>query len=181
MVVDCVTFDRAPLGRRGYNEDQVDDFLDAVVATLELRERTIRTPPLVFRPAPTEQPTPMPFAQPPSLPADDPIPTTQPLRDRDPDDDLDTDAATHSVGPDDLLALPLPPPPPGSRGYRAGDVEKLAKLLAAAIEQVDGPSANDVARFKLNRTFFTGQGYHTGVVDVLIQAWLDELRNREAQ
>ncbi len=34
MVVDCVTFDRAPLGRRGYNEDQVDDFLDRVQATL---------------------------------------------------------------------------------------------------------------------------------------------------
>ena len=32
MVVDCVTFDRAPLGRRGYNEDQVDDFLDRVLA-----------------------------------------------------------------------------------------------------------------------------------------------------
>ena len=30
VVVDCVTFDRAPLGRRGYNEDQVDDFLDAL-------------------------------------------------------------------------------------------------------------------------------------------------------
>ena len=35
MVVDCVTFDRAPLGRRGYNEDQVDDFLDRMQATLE--------------------------------------------------------------------------------------------------------------------------------------------------
>lgn len=34
MVVDCVTFDRAPLGRRGYHEDQVDDFLDRVQATL---------------------------------------------------------------------------------------------------------------------------------------------------
>ncbi|MDQ3787680.1 MAG: DivIVA domain-containing protein, partial [Actinomycetota bacterium] len=34
IVVDVVTFDRAPLGRRGYNEDQVDDFLDRVQATL---------------------------------------------------------------------------------------------------------------------------------------------------
>jgi DivIVA domain-containing protein len=34
LVVDVVTFDRAPLGRRGYNEDQVDDFLDRIQATL---------------------------------------------------------------------------------------------------------------------------------------------------
>ncbi|MFC4854054.1 DivIVA domain-containing protein [Actinophytocola glycyrrhizae] len=34
IVVDVVTFDRAPLGRRGYHEDQVDDFLDRVQATL---------------------------------------------------------------------------------------------------------------------------------------------------
>jgi DivIVA domain-containing protein len=38
MVVDVVTFDRAPLGRRGYNEDQVDDFLDRVQATLAGRD-----------------------------------------------------------------------------------------------------------------------------------------------
>ncbi len=34
VVVDCVAFDKAPLGRRGYNEDQVDEFLDRVQATL---------------------------------------------------------------------------------------------------------------------------------------------------
>jgi len=34
IVVDVVTFDRAPLGRRGYHEDQVDDLLDRVQATL---------------------------------------------------------------------------------------------------------------------------------------------------
>lgn len=38
IVVDVVTFDRAPLGRRGYNEDQVDDFLDRVQATLAGRD-----------------------------------------------------------------------------------------------------------------------------------------------
>lgn len=54
VVVDCVTFDRAPLGRRGYNEDQVDDFLDRVQATLEgkdsLTAQSVRD--AIFDPAP---------------------------------------------------------------------------------------------------------------------------------
>src|SRR3954470_762620 len=58
MVVDCVTFDRAPLGRRGYNEDQVDDFLDRVHATLsgtddlsaqEVRDVIFDSAPLIRR------------------------------------------------------------------------------------------------------------------------------------
>ena len=58
MVVDCVTFDRAPLGRRGYNEDQVDDFLDRVHGTLsgadslsarEVREVIFDSAPLIRR------------------------------------------------------------------------------------------------------------------------------------
>lgn len=54
IVVDVVTFDRAPLGRRGYNEDQVDDFLDRVQATLagedQLTAREVRE--VEFDPAP---------------------------------------------------------------------------------------------------------------------------------
>src|ERR1700754_3298784 len=58
MVVDCVTFDRAPLGRRGYNEDQVDDFLDRIHGTLcgtdklsaaDVREVIFDSAPLIRR------------------------------------------------------------------------------------------------------------------------------------
>lgn len=58
LVVDVVTFDRAPLGRRGYHEDQVDEYLDRVQATLagtdnltaqEVREVVFDAAPLIRR------------------------------------------------------------------------------------------------------------------------------------
>jgi hypothetical protein len=80
----------------------------------------------------------------------------------------------------DVLALPLPPAPPGERGYRPGDVERLVKLLADAIvSDDDGPRPDDIAGLKLSRTFFIGQGYHIGAVEALRLAWVNELRRRE--
>lgn len=58
LVVDVVTFDRAPLGRRGYNEDQVDEYLDRIQAALagtdnltaqEVREVVFDAAPLIRR------------------------------------------------------------------------------------------------------------------------------------
>lgn len=58
LVVDVVTFDRAPLGRRGYHEDQVDEYLDRIQATLagtdnltaqEVREVVFDAAPLIRR------------------------------------------------------------------------------------------------------------------------------------
>ncbi|MPZ84688.1 MAG: hypothetical protein GEV28_31615 [Actinophytocola sp.] len=80
----------------------------------------------------------------------------------------------------DLLALPLPPAPPGERGYRPGDVERLVKLLADAVtDPGDGPGPDDIAGVKLSRTFFIGQGYHSGAVEALRLAWVNELRRRQ--
>lgn len=80
----------------------------------------------------------------------------------------------------DLLALPLPPAPPGERGYRPGDVERLVKLLADAVtDPGEGPGPDDIAAVKLSRTFFIGQGYHAGAVEALRLAWVNELRRRE--
>jgi DivIVA domain-containing protein len=161
--VRAVVFEDAPLLKRGYNEDQVDDFLDVIVATLEHLDRVRHAAPpthLVH----SEQTNPMVFAKPPSLADDDfgDIPT-QP----------------HIPPPNDLLALPLPPAPPGTRGYRPGDVEKLARLLARAVEDVDGPTSADIRTAPLHRTFFNGQGYRTDVIDTIINAWVEELRRRE--
>jgi DivIVA domain-containing protein len=174
-----VIFEAAPLIKRGYHEDQVDDFLDVVVGTLEMRERAAAPqPPVLQRPHPGEETAPMPFSQPPSIPAQDTTPAAHPAV-HPAEHDLEDDDLEAQPGPGDVLALPLPPAPPKARGYRPGDVEKLARLLAAAIERVDGPTSNDLARVKLSRTFFTGQGYHADVVDTLIDAWLWELRHRE--
>lgn len=78
----------------------------------------------------------------------------------------------------DHLALPLPPAPPGERGYRPGDVERLMKLLAAMLADPSSPGPDEFANLKLSRTFFVGQGYHAGAVDTLRKAWLDELTRR---
>jgi DivIVA domain-containing protein len=160
--VRAVVFEDAPLLKRGYNEDQVDDFLDVIVATLEHRDRVrVRHAEPPTRPVYAEQTNPMVFAGPPSLA----------------DDDFDTQP--HVPPPNDMLALPLPPAPPGTRGYRPGDVEKLARLLARAVEEVDGPSSADIRTAPLHRTFFNGQGYRTDVIDTIINAWVEELRRRE--
>jgi hypothetical protein len=76
------------------------------------------------------------------------------------------------------LALPLPPAPPGERGYRPGDVERLMQLLTAVLDSPEAPDPAELAELKLSRTFFVGQGYHAGAVDALRQAWLDELTRR---
>lgn len=158
--VRAVVFADAPLIKRGYNEDQVDDFLDVIVATLEHRDRVLHVDPPT-RPVPSEQTNPMVFASAPSLT----------------DEEFDTEP--HVPPPSDMLALPLPPAPPGTRGYRPGDVEKLARLLGRAVAEVDGPTAADVRTAPLHRTFFNGQGYRTDVIDTIINAWVEELRRRE--
>jgi hypothetical protein len=52
------------------------------------------------------------------------------------------------------------------------------KVLAAMLNDPDAPDPDQLASLKLARTFFVGQGYHAGAVDVLRQAWLDELNRR---
>ncbi|HVK21293.1 MAG TPA: DivIVA domain-containing protein, partial [Actinokineospora sp.] len=56
--VRAVTFDKAPFGKRGYHEDQVDDFLDRIESALagedpltaeEVRSAVFDTAPLVKR------------------------------------------------------------------------------------------------------------------------------------
>jgi DivIVA domain-containing protein len=159
-----VVFEDAPRIKRGYHEDQVDAFLDAVVDTFEQHERAVVTMSPPIHPGPSEQTEPMAFAHP-------------PLRTGGIEED---DIGAHVVTPQtDLLALPLPPAPPGTRGYRPGDVEKLVRLLTRAVEDLNGPTAEDIRTARLHRTFFNGQGYRTDVVDTLIAAWVEELRRRD--
>jgi len=162
--VRAVVFQDAPLIKRGYHEDQVDAFLDAVVGTFEQRERMrVDLPTAPRRPLSAEQTAPIAFAQAPAL-ADDDWAAAANL--------------AHVAPPTDRLSLPLPPAPPGTRGYRPGDVEKLARLLAEAVDAANGPSADDLRTAQLHRTFFTGQGYRTDVVDTVVAAWVEELRGR---
>ncbi|GAA2970363.1 DivIVA domain-containing protein [Actinokineospora diospyrosa] len=166
-----VTFDKAPFGKRGYHEDQVDDFLDRVEAALsgrvalsvaEVREIAFDAAPRVKRGYNEDQV----------------------------DEFLDSVAAElQARAVEDALKvipanseapyLPLPPAPPGTRGYHPTDVERLAHLLdRAANEHGAGPTAEQVEGLRIGLSAYPGQGYHPGAVDAIKDAWLAVLRRR---
>ncbi|SDD03789.1 DivIVA domain-containing protein [Actinokineospora iranica] len=90
-------------------------------------------------------------------------------------------SAPHEIIDPSVPFLPLPPAPADERGYRAVDVERLAHLLTrAAYEKDGGPTAKQIANAPLARTMFDGQGYHPGVIDTVVAAWVDELRRRRS-
>ncbi|GAA4414812.1 DivIVA domain-containing protein [Actinokineospora soli] len=149
--VRTAVFDSASLLRRGYDEDQVDAFLDAVVAALSERESAESGETVVFERVRAE-----------SRPEDggDRVPPPP-----------DTD----------VPYLPLPPAPPGVRGYRPGDVARLSRLLTlAATDPSNAPTAAQLGQLRLTLTYFVGQGYDPRAVDALVDAWTIELRRREA-
>ncbi|WP_330838267.1 hypothetical protein [Actinophytocola sp.] len=57
-------------------------------------------------------------------------------------------------------------------------MERLMRFFAEALYSPDAPDPTALASLKLSRTFFVGQGYHTGAIDTLRQAWVDELTRR---
>lgn len=145
-----VVFDGGSLLRRGYDEDQVDQFLDTVVAALRARESAESGETVVFERVAG-------------------VPRPEDGGDRVP------------PPPDtDVPYLPLPPAPPGVRGYRPGDVARLSRLLdAAATDPATAPTAAQLGQFRLALTYFVGQGYDARAVDALVAAWTTELRRRE--
>lgn len=140
-------------------------------------EPSVETEPAIVQPAETP-----PAAEPPDAAAE-PAPSQEtPPASEEPAAAL-RPSASHTPIPDawrdsEHLALPLPPAPPGDRGYRPGDVERLTQFLAATLDSDEAPDPVGFAEVKLSRTFFVGQGYHVDAVDALRQAWLDELIRR---
>ncbi|WP_436493675.1 DivIVA domain-containing protein [Actinokineospora sp. HUAS TT18] len=170
--VRSVVFDAAPLVKRGYNEDQVDAFLDQVVATLSTLAASVDPN--------TEEIPPVQAAAPPV--SRHQAPERAPEPPRRPQAPVAGEPVDERVTPGgDVLFLPLPPAPPGVRGYRPGDVERLARALFHAATNYDGrPTAAEIAGFRMTLTFFAGQGYHPAAVDALIDVWVKELRHRES-
>lgn len=188
-----VAFDRAALGRRGYDEDQVDDFLDRVEAALrgeadltpdDVRDVVFDSASRLRRGYDEEQ-------------VDDFLDAVvAALSEREPGSgerggfDRVRGARRPEDGRDpipppppetDVPFLPLPPAPPGVRGYRPNDVARLARLLSAAVEDpLQTPTAAQLGQLRLTTTYFVGQGYDPRAVDALVAAWTAELRRREA-
>ncbi|SDI48519.1 DivIVA domain-containing protein [Actinokineospora alba] len=191
-----VVFDAAPLVKRGYNEDQVDAFLDMVATEMDERDepephnteeilpvasRPAQATPAARAPGQSSAPMrPMPAVRhapgqtsAPGRPQVPARPAAQPPTPHDAVDERVTDGQT--------IFLPLPPAPPGIRGYRPGEVERLARALAHAATKYDGrPTSAEIANTRLNLTFFAGHGYDPAAVDALIAAWTKELRHRES-
>lgn len=179
--VRAVKFDRAPLGKRGYHEDQVDDFLDRVEATLagmgtltpeDVRTAVFDAASLVRRGYDEDQVDAFLDEVVAALEASETV-----VLDRQGDR---ADPVPPPPPDSDVPFLPLPPAPPGVRGYRPGDVAHLIRLLSSAATDNRGVTADELARLRLGLTFFVGQGYDPRAVDALVDAWAIELRRREA-
>ncbi|PPK70342.1 DivIVA domain-containing protein [Actinokineospora auranticolor] len=169
--VRAVTFDKAPFGRRGYHEDQVDEFLDKVEAALsgkarltvkDVRQVEFDAAPLVKRGYNEDQ-------------VDhflDTVVAELETRSK----EMDPREPTNS----EIPYLPLPPAPPTTRGYHPNDVERLAHLLdRAAFEHGAGPTAAQIKGIRLGLAAYPGQGYHPDAVDAVQAAWIEELERRE--
>ncbi|MGX7825381.1 DivIVA domain-containing protein [Actinokineospora sp. 24-640] len=181
-----VKFDRAPLGKRGYHEDQVDDFLDLVEAALagvgaltpdDVRAAVFDAASLVRRGYDEDQVDAFLDMVVATLESGGTV-----VLDRVPVGGRQDDGGDPAPPPpdSDVPFLPLPPAPPGVRGYRPGDVARLARLLTGAATDHSGVTAEELSRLRLGLTFFVGQGYDPRAVDALVDAWAIELRRREA-
>jgi DivIVA domain-containing protein len=146
-----VEFDQGSIVRRGYDEKQVDDFLEVVVNYLEnpsTNGHQVVTPEVTDA---DTQPVPVPRK---ALPA----PVVQP----EPDPN----------------SVPLPPAVPGMHGYRQRDVQRMAECVRASLRSPHGPTADDIARMRLDRVEEGDRGLDPFLVEALRDAWVAELRRQ---
>lgn len=177
-------FPKPPIGRRGYDEDQVDDFLDRVEAALrgadpltaaEVRQVTF-TPAKRLRRGYAEDEV------------DDLLDrAAAALRHREQTGSGELDRPQDTAAPEvrtpdpNVPFLPLPPAPPGMWGYRPEDVTALTRLLTrVATSPANPPTVEDLTSLHLRLGPGAGQGYHQQVVDAVVQSWIAELRRRES-
>ncbi len=149
--VRAVAFDKAPLGRRGYHEAQVDAFLDRVEAAL----------------SGTDQLT----ADDVQAVTFDAAPLTRRGYAEDQVDALLDLIAVQLTQPGDAepseLRIPLPPAPPGVHGYLPDDVACLVRLFAGG-----RPTAAELFHARPGRMAAKGVGFDPDAVDAVLEAWL---------
>lgn len=187
--VRTATFDKSPLGKRGYDEDQVDDFLDRIEATLRgtdsLRVEDIRAaefdPGARFGQGYDEKQVDdfmdkviVQFGTGGRAPVLTPAPVAAPVAAPRP-----VDPPTVPVPVAEPGDVPLPPAPVGIRGYRPRDVQRLAECVRAARRSPDGPNSADLARMVLQRVEEGEFGYDPYLVESLRTAWVTELRRQD--
>lgn len=164
-----VRFDAPPSGREGYDESEVDAFLDLVEATLrgdggvtpsDVRDIAFGRPPMLRR-------------------GYDPAQVDAFL------DEVHRELARRSddsrdkwlIRGDDVRAVRLPRATAAERSYAASDVDALIERVATALDGDDGLSAGQVAATPLSPGSAV-PGYRADTVDELLAEVTRELQRR---
>ena len=169
--VRTAAFGKPPRGRRGYQESQVDRFLDRVENTLlgqddltaqEVREVRFSRPVFGRRGYDeTEVDTFLARVEkqlrdsPPGPRAIPPITTWQQLR-----------------------ALRIPQAGPNQRGYRTSQVDRVLEEVGIALDGMIGASSEEVANTRFALALMNGQGYDRAYLDELMPLLVTALRRR---
>jgi DivIVA domain-containing protein len=163
-----VAFHRPPRGRRGYQESQVDAFLDRIEATLlgqdNLTGKDIRD-----------------------------VRFSRPLIGRRGYDETEVDAFLGQIeqqlsGPvrsmpavkswKDLRQLRIPQAAAGQRGYRTAQVDRMLEEIGVALDGMLGATSEEVMKARFSYALLSGQGYDTSFIDELLPMLANELRRR---
>ncbi|MFD9705151.1 DivIVA domain-containing protein [Lentzea sp. NPDC059081] len=163
-----VAFHRPPRGRRGYQESQVDAFLDRIEATLlgqdNLTGKDVRD-----------------------------VRFSRPLIGRRGYDETEVDAFLGQIeqqlsGPmrsmppvkswKDLRQLRIPQAPAGQRGYRTAQVDRMLEEIGVALDGMLGATSEEVMKARFSYALLSGQGYDTSFIDELLPQLANELRRR---
>ncbi|MCP2246244.1 DivIVA domain-containing protein [Lentzea aerocolonigenes] len=163
-----VAFHRPPRGRRGYQESQVDAFLDRIEATLlgqdNLTGKDIRD-----------------------------VRFSRPLIGRRGYDETEVDAFLGQIeqqlsGPvrsmptvkswKDLRQLRIPQAAAGQRGYRTAQVDRMLEEIGVALDGMLGATSEEVMKARFSYALLSGQGYDTSFIDELLPQLANELRRR---
>ncbi|MEU4448476.1 DivIVA domain-containing protein [Actinosynnema sp. NPDC050801] len=169
--VRTAAFGKPPRGRRGYQESQVDKFLDRIENTLlgqdDLTAREVREARF-----------------------------SRPMFGRRGYDETEVDAFLARIekqlgdGPLRPGALPpitswkqlrlikIPLAGPAQRGYRTSQVDRVLEEVGIALDGMIGASSEEVAKTKFATSLLAGQGYDCSFVDELMPLLSTELRRR---
>ncbi len=169
--VRTVGFGKPPRGRRGYQESQVDKFLDRIENTLlgqdnltaqEVREARFSRPILGRRGYDeTEVDTFLARVEK-QLSDTPPGPTTIPP----------------VTSWKQLRMLKIPQAAPTQRGYRTSQVDRVLEEVGIALDGMIGATSTEVAKTRFALSLTNGQGYDCAYIDELIPLLAAELRHR---
>lgn len=164
-----IAFHRPPRGRRGYQESQVDAFLDRIEATLlgqdNLTSKDVRdvrfSRPLIGRRGYDETEVDGflgQIEQQLSGPVRSSMPTVKSWK--------------------DLRQLRIPQAASGQRGYRTAQVDRMLEEIGVALDGMLGASSEEVMKARFSYALLSGQGYDTSFIDELLPLLATELRRQ---